>query len=229
MQSKAQRGAARAVAPNEERGKRDRRAALVTALRECILRKGYAGTSVTELARAADMSVSHFLYYYPNKEAVLLDLARQVHERVLTSVGAHRHEPPEERIHLLVDNLLVAVPREELGLLREFIAVASHSPAIHANLSEYAQASAAFLEDLFEQTPRQPGMTAADAAETAGALWMGLMINAAFETRLDNNGARRIFRKALLSLANLGGDALAPEQESGRKKTTPRKSRRVEL
>ena len=187
-------------------GKKNRRAEIVAALRRCILKKGYAETTITDIAKAANMSASHFLYYYLTKEAVLLDLAQQLHEKVLFAVGVDGDEPPEERIHMLVNNLLVAFPREELGLLREIIAASAHSPPIHANLTEFARLVSTYLEDLFGKTPRQPEMSAEDAAKLASATWMGLLINTAFEEELDDRRARRLFRRTLLSLANIGAD-----------------------
>ena len=168
-----------------------------------MLKKGYAETSLTDLAASLQMSVSHLLYYYPNKEAVLLELARGLHEHVLVGVVAHRDEPPAERIHLLVDNMFVAVSPEALGLLREINALSAHSVALRADLEEFAGTVIAYLEDLFAKTPRQPGMSAQDAAQLAAALWMGLMINMGFTNRQGNREARRLFRQSLLSLGRL--------------------------
>jgi AcrR family transcriptional regulator len=107
-----------ASAPRELRaaGASNRRAAIVSALRRCMLEKGYAETSLTDLAKAANMSVSHLIYYYPSKEAALLDLSRQLNEQVLFDVGSHRDEPPQDQIRVLVDNVFVrgAISRDEL-------------------------------------------------------------------------------------------------------------------
>jgi len=50
------------------------RVAIVDALKRCMVAQGYADTSLSDLARTAGISVSHFLYYYPSKDAVLIDL-----------------------------------------------------------------------------------------------------------------------------------------------------------
>lgn len=193
-------------------GRSKRSAEIISALRACMLRKGYADTSITDVANDAGMSVSHLLYYYPSKDAMVLDLARELHSRVLGIVDTHRDEPAEERIHLLVDNMFIGVSREEMGLLRQLIALAHHNPLLQENVEEFAGVVAAYFESLFEDTPRQAGMSAADTAALAGALWVGLMINSGFQNHLDERGARRLFRKALLSLANFARrEALAPQ------------------
>src|ERR1700686_5890024 len=101
-----------------EREKRnDRRQAIVAALRRCMLTKGYAETRLTDLARAAGISVSHFLYYFESKEAVLEEVCEEVVEQTLAEVTSYRDDPPEERIHVLVDHVFVrsVITRSELG------------------------------------------------------------------------------------------------------------------
>ena len=189
------------------RGRRslDRRAAIIEALKRCMIEKGYAETTLTDLANATDMSVSHLLYYYPSKEAALLDLSDELNARILADVTRHRGEPPEERIHVLVDNLFIrgALTRGELGIVLELVALGTHRPELRARLSGFGAEMTAYLEDLFAATPRHPGLSAKDAAAIVGALWMGLQNNVQFIEDLNESTARRIFRKTLLSLANL--------------------------
>jgi len=170
-----------------------------------MLARGYAETSLTDLANGANMTVSHLLYYYPSKDAVLFDLSDQINARIWTDVTASRDEPPEERIHVLVDNVFVhgAVHKSELAILRELIALSTHRPALQAKLRDYNSRMMGYLEDLFSKVPRQPGLTALDAAEIAGAIWIGLVTNADYDQRLNYSRARRLFRRSLLLLANL--------------------------
>jgi AcrR family transcriptional regulator len=207
---------------------KNRRGAIVAALRRCMLTKGYAETSLTDLANAADMSVSHLLYYYPSKDAVLLDLSDQVNARIWTDVTAFGDEPPEERIHVLVDNVFVrgAFEKSELGLVRELMALSTHRPELQAKLQAYSGKMMGYLEDLFSKVPRQPGLSALDAAEVAGATWIGLVTNSDYDERLNHSRARRLFRRTLLLLANLDpaspqpGGGGAPPRRKGRNKTT---------
>src|SRR5580693_6776097 len=80
----------------------ERRADIINALRRRMIEKGYAQTSLANIATAAGMSASHLLYYFPSKEAVLEELCEQVLSRLFQTINASRSEPPEERIHLLV-------------------------------------------------------------------------------------------------------------------------------
>lgn len=194
-------------APTTGRGRRssNRRSAIIEALKRCMTEKGYAETTLTDLANATGMSVSHLLYYYASKEQVLLDLYEELYRRILADVTQHRGEPPEERIHVLVDNLFIrrVLSRAELGIVLEIIGLATHRPDLKARLKAFDAEMVAYLEDLFATCPRHPGLSAIDAAEIAGALWMGLQNNIQFDDRLSDATARRLFRKTLLSLANL--------------------------
>jgi len=180
-----------------------------------MLTKGFAETSLTDLANSANMSVSHLLYYYPSKDAVLFDLSEQINARIWADVTASGEEPPEERIHALVENVFVhgAVHKSELAILRELIALSTHRPELQAKLQAYNGKMMGYLEDLFSKVPRQPGLTALDAAEVAGAIWVGLVTNADYDERLNASRARRLFRRTLLLLANL--DSASPKAGKG--------------
>jgi AcrR family transcriptional regulator len=167
--------------------------------------KGYAETSLTDLAKAAGMSVSHLLYYFPSKEAVLEQLCSGILERIVTEITAYKDEPPEERIHVLVDHVFIrgALPREELGVVFELIALSLHRPKIRRMLMDYDREMTGYVRDLFTKVPRQPGLTPDDAALMACALWMGLFTNSHYDPALDDGRARRLFRRSLFAMANL--------------------------
>lgn len=71
-------------------------ARIITATREVFLTRGYAGTTIDEIARAANVSRASFYTYFPTKRDVLLTVgaraasdATDVVER-LTSMGSTR-------------------------------------------------------------------------------------------------------------------------------------------
>lgn len=69
--------------PAEELGPRAQRtiARIVDATREVFLTHGYAGTTIDEIARAADVSRASFYTYFPSKREVLLAIgARSVRD-----------------------------------------------------------------------------------------------------------------------------------------------------
>ncbi len=62
---------------------------------------------------------------------------------------------------------------------------------------------------LFEKVPRQPGLSAPDAAEIAAALWMGLVNNVEYDATLSDSRAERLFSRTVFSLAGLEPPARA--------------------
>lgn len=200
-----------------------RRAEIVAALRQCMLQKGYAETSLTDLAKSAGMSVSHFLYYYPGKDAVLVELCEQFVKRAYEDIAEHKARPPRERIEALADNLFVrgAIARSEFSILRELNALATHRPEVRDWLRRFDAWIVRYLSDLFSKAPRQAGLSAADAAEIAAAVWMGLVNNSDFDAKLNDKRAARLFRQTLLSFAGLDRPV-----ESSRPKRLAAKARR---
>lgn len=64
-----------------------------------------------------------------------------------------------------------------------------------------------YLTDLFDQVPRQPGLSAPDAAEIAAALWMGLVNNSEYDATLNDSRAERLFSRTVFSLAGIDAPA----------------------
>jgi AcrR family transcriptional regulator len=180
----------------------ERRADIIDALRRSMIERGYAQTSLVDIAAAADMSASHLLYYFPSKEAVLEELCEQVLNRLFETVSASRSQSPEERIHLLVGN--VSMANSEFAIAVELTALSIHRPTIREKLSKYSHDVREYLTDLFAQLPRQPGLSAADAAEIAAGLWEGLFMNSHYEPDLDEGRMRSLFRRTLFALGNTG-------------------------
>lgn len=181
----------------------ERRADIIDALRRCMIEKGYAQTTLADIAAAAGISASHLLYYFPNKEAVLEELCDHILHRLYQTVTASRSESPEERIHLLVSNVFIAA-RSEFAVAVELTALSMHRPLIREKLSKYNREMREYLVDLFSQLPRQPGLSPQDASEIAAGLWEGLFVNSHYEPELDEGRARSLFRRTLFALGNTG-------------------------
>jgi AcrR family transcriptional regulator len=79
------------------RDRSDRRIVILRALWHLILKKGYANTSLTDVARMARISTSHLVYYFPTKEAILLELYRTLFGALLSRITTQGDEPPEEQ------------------------------------------------------------------------------------------------------------------------------------
>lgn len=196
-------GTAQRVTKSSQR--RERRGRIVAALRASMLERGYTDTTLTDIAKGADLTVSHLLYYYPSKDSVLLDLSNEIMNSMLDEITVHADQPVEEQIHVLVENLFMSssVRRLEMGIVREIGTLSFHQPELRKHVVAYTEALRSYICKLFELAPRKPGLNAIESAQIVMALWMGLLTNVEYDVLLTDGVSRRLFRKMLFDLANL--------------------------
>ena len=179
-----------------------RREAIVAALVTCVLKQGYAQVTLTEVAAEAGMSVSHLLYYFPGKEAIMIALCDQIQERALSALFQQDDESPEAGINRLARNMF-AQRSDAGGITREIKALAMHRPEFRSYLAESRRIRHENLRHLFARTPRAVGISPDEAAIFAGAIWDGLLDSVEFSGNLTDAKAEALFRMALDALAGL--------------------------
>ena len=192
------RPATSVVARNDQR-----RARIVEALRQCMLERGYAGTSLVDIARGAGMTPSHLLYYYKGKDAILNAYWEDYAESVLARLREIETEPLERRIDLLTEVLLSGekATQADLGLFLEFCGLAVHHKELYTTKCSFDREFKAWLARQFEESPRKLGPYTKLAAESAYSLLMGLCTSAYFDERLGFPRARALLRHTLRQLA----------------------------
>lgn len=197
--------AARLAASLASAGLNARQAAIVEALDRCMQEKGYAHTSLNDLAAAAGMSPSHLLYYFSGKEEVLEVYFRAAEATVLADVTAHAGDAPEDRIDHLAGFFFGGwlKNRHELGNVLELFGQAVRRRPLRVVKSRFDRRMKAYLVDLFSKTPRLIGHSAEDGAESAFALFIGLIATTYFDERLNLARARSLCREGLRRLAGL--------------------------
>ena len=79
----------------------ERRERILKAFHDCIIRNGYAKTTLRDVALEAGMTASHLLYYFPGKDAILEHYFDQVAKRIMARLKSFRDEKPERQIDLL--------------------------------------------------------------------------------------------------------------------------------
>lgn len=179
-----------------------RRSLIIRALRELMLTKGYAETSLSDLAEAAGMSVSHLLYYFDSKEAVLEELFRKINSRFLAAITAPSDDSAEQRITALLDHIFTGRgrPRQEYKLVAEMVALAVNRPKIRNIIIEFNKQLSDTIIDWFQQVKRPSGISAEEASLRTRAVLTGLLNNAQFDASLSLTRLHRVFRLALLGI-----------------------------
>ena len=174
-------------------------------MRELILEKGYADITITDLAKRSRISVSHFLYYFPSKEAVLEEVCRDLLTTALAEINSRRGADVQHRIEHLTRMIFSrsTVPRPEFGFFLEILVLSMHYPRVKKLFDEYSLGVADYLVDLFSRVPRADGRSPEDTASIVTALWGGLLNTAMFDPKLNEHRARALFRSMLFSLAGI--------------------------
>lgn len=186
------------VARNDQR-----RARIVEALRKCMLERGYAGTSLVDIARAAGMTPSHLLYYYKGKDAILQAYWQDTSESLLARLREIEPEPLERRIDLLTEVMLSGekATQADLGLFLEFCGLAVHQKELYEIKCQFDREFKRWMARQFDDAPRKLAPYTKIAAETAYSLLMGLCTSAYFDERLGFERARALLRHTLRQLA----------------------------
>lgn len=192
-----------AAAPLELRGEKRRRA-ILEALHQCVIEKGYAKATLANVARAAGMSPSHLLYYFPGTDGILASYFANVAGRIVARLEEFRTESPERQIHLLSELFFAGkgITKSEIGFMLECFGVAVHDKRLHGEKAELDRYCKAYLQQLFVKSPCGASR-ARDSAEVAYAMLVGLRTAAYFDERLGPRHARRLFHSEMRNLANL--------------------------
>ncbi|MGI9414013.1 MAG: TetR/AcrR family transcriptional regulator [Hyphomicrobiales bacterium] len=184
------------------RGER-RRARILAALHDCVIKKGYSKTTLKDIASAAGMSASHLLYFFPGKDAILEHYFDKVANLLLTRIEGFRNEPPERQIDLLTDLFFAGkgLTRSEIGFMLECFGAAVHDNTLRQMKTRLDRQCKAYLTDLFESLSGESRRNAKDAAELAYAILIGLRTATYFDSRLQLTQARRLFHDSIARLA----------------------------
>ncbi len=182
-----------------------RRTRIFKALHDCIVDKGYAKTTLADVARSARMTPSHLLYYFSGKDAILEAYFENVSQRIIERMEGFRTETPERRIDLLAGLFFAGkgITVSEIGFMLECFGVAVHDKQLHTEKTALDRFCKAYLEELFVESPCGASY-ARDSAEVAYAMLIGLRTAVYFDERIGLPWARRLFHASILNLANSG-------------------------
>jgi len=192
------------IAPSAIRGGK-RRKRIFQALHDCIIEKGYAKTTLADVARTAQMTPSHLLYYFSGKDSILEDFFENVAQRIIERMEGFRAETPERQIDLLADLFFAGkgITMSEIGFMLECFGAAVHDSQLHREKTALDRFCKSYLEDLFVESPCGASH-AHDSAAVAYAMLIGLRTAVNFDKRVDLPRARRLFRASVLNLASTG-------------------------
>jgi AcrR family transcriptional regulator len=120
-----------APAGRRERQKQDRERRILTAARRLFDRKGFAATSMEEVAARAGLAVGTLYNYFPSKDQLLFAISRSDTEPLLKLGERILADPPDdpvEAIAALTEVMVQGITAGERRLWRELFVAALASP-----------------------------------------------------------------------------------------------------
>jgi len=200
----ASRGSESALNSPGDRGEKRRRL-ILKALHDCIIEKGYAKTTLADIAQSAGMYPSHLLYYYRGKDAILEQYFQNVAEQILERIEGFRGEDTRRQIDLLTQLFFggKGITKSEIGFMLECFGVAVNDKVLQREKAELDDRIKAYLTALFTDTPRGFVSGAKDSAEVAYAMLIGLRTAVFFDARLELPEAHRLFHSSMMNIAGL--------------------------
>ena len=187
----------------------ERRKRILQALHDCIIDKGYAKTTLADIARVAEMYPSHLLYYFRGKDAILEYYFKNVADKIRNRIESFHTDAPQKQIDQFAELFFAGngLTISEIGFMLECFGVAVHHSELQREKSELDKHCKNCLKELFMNTPGAgTDVKAGDAAELAYAMLIGLRTAVYFDENLELPTAHRLFHKNMLDLAGLAAD-----------------------
>ncbi|MCC5887785.1 MAG: TetR/AcrR family transcriptional regulator [Gammaproteobacteria bacterium] len=182
----------------------ERQAHILKAFHDCVIEQSYSGTTLADIARAADMAPSHLLYYFRGKDAILVRYFEDVANRILNRIACFKPESPERQLELLGELFFAGktVTQSEIGLMHECFGIAAHDERMRRIKCDFDSQCKAYLSYLFEQLSGRSKRDTRDTAEVAFAVLFGLRTAVFFDDDVDLPRALALFKRTMLDLSN---------------------------
>lgn len=163
--------------PNHQEQRRH----IMQALHRCIRRKGYAFTTLRDLAEEADMSASHVRYYFDGKDVVLEYYLEQFIQIVRHDLDEIGELPVERRVLAIADRFFgERVTRDRISVLFEIFGIAIHNKRLHALKVAHDEQVLGIIQRTLAEARNASEADVSNDAVTLHALLVGLSTNMLF-------------------------------------------------
>ena len=182
-----------------------KRKRILDALHRCIIAKGYAKTTLAEIAIEAELYPSHVLYYFEGKEAILEYYFSQVSKLFTRRLNSFKNEAPSDKIRSLTDFFFAdnVVTHSEIGFMLECFGVAVNDEIMKGEKAALDVFCKTYLADMFIDTPCNFVAGARASAEIAYAILIGLRTAVYFDDSVDLKEARMLYLNAMMKISGL--------------------------
>ena len=169
------------------------------SLHDKIIEKGYARTTLEDIARGADMSPSHLLYYFNGKDDVLEQYFQYVSEQFLNRVQNLMNHPPSNQLKEFTEIWFKSgsSTKEDIGFMLECFGAAVNNKTLHTIKAKFEKDCKAVLGKILSKSNKiAPIRENKDSAQATFSLMIGLRSSVYFDD-IDLEEARRLFLRAV--------------------------------
>jgi len=185
--------------------KPDRRDRISRALYQCISKKGFANTSLKDIAEKAEMSSSHLRYYFDNKHAILAYYAEGICLQNREGLPALKTQSPSHLIEALAAFCLGPgqMNIELSGVIQEIAGLAVHDQRLQTIKSQHSSDWHDYLCAFFKTVQTRPGLNSETAAWQLHATIVGLNTNLVYDGSLNQQQAHQLLVNTIYFLSGL--------------------------
>jgi TetR/AcrR family transcriptional repressor of uid operon len=192
--------------PSSERA-RDRREQVLEAAAECFRRSGFHGASMSEIAKAAQMSPGHIYNLFQNKDEIIAAIVERDRDEIVRDISEI-----EEADDLVVDvagwiekTIENITARNEVALSIEVLAEACRNPKLAAvvQASELViqnRAAAYMRKSLNDRGIQLSEVEITARATVIGALFNGLMNQSISLPHMNKAAVTQVIRQVVRQL-----------------------------
>lgn len=193
------------LAGKSSEGGADRRVRIANAMDNCIRDKGYAATTLTDIAVEAAMSPSHIRYYFDGKHEILEFYLEATCEEITREISAIARRTPAQWLDDFTAYFFgsPAMSREAIAVLVEVFAAAVHNPKLARIKAKYDEFIRKTFLEFFRWAGCAEDVTPMDAAYMAAALESGMKFNAVFQKDFSREKAAKTFLAEMRRMAGI--------------------------
>jgi len=129
---------------------------ILTAAAHVFAEYGYAAGTTNRIAERAQISIGSLYQYYPNKDAILVELLTRHLDAGMAATAHQRFEGPPRPLEEVIRDyvrLSIANHLDDPQLLRVMMEQAPRSPELLEKTSRYHVARTAYVRELIENHP----------------------------------------------------------------------------
>lgn len=172
-------------------GEEDTRSRILQAALRLFAAKGYEGTTTKDLAGKANVAEGTLFRYFPNKKAILIEVATRGWVDILTDLLTELSEMGSYKAVAQVMRRRVLRMRENSDLLRVCFIEAQFHPELKERIQSEVIAKMTDVAEAFFQTAINRGIYRPMNPKIVAQVFLGMFAIAGFssETILDSNAS----------------------------------------